>query len=82
MLPLIFTEGRNAEKLGLDGSETYFIEGMEGMHPRKTLQVRALREDGSDVRFPAVARLDTDVDVAYFAHGGILQYVLRKIIGE
>jgi aconitate hydratase len=81
VLPLIFTEGRNAEKLGLDGSETYFIEGMERMHPRKTLQVRALREDGSDVRFPAVARLDTDVDVAYFTHGGILPYVLRKILG-
>ena len=82
VLPLVFKEGQNAEKLGLDGSETFFIEGMEKMHPRKTLQVRAQSEDGREIRFEAVARLDTEEDVAYFEHGGILPYVLRKIIGE
>ncbi len=80
VLPLIFKENESWESLGLIGSETYFIEGIGEMAPRKTLKVRAIKEDASEVIFDVTARLDTAVDVAYFEHGGILPYVLRQIM--
>jgi aconitate hydratase len=80
VLPLIFVEGESCESLGLDGSETFSIHGIHDMEPRKTLRVMAVKLDGSDVEFHVTARLDTDVDVAYFEHGGILPYVLRRIM--
>ena len=81
-LPLVFKDGESWNSLGLDGSETFFIGGVENMTPRKTLQVRAVKQDGGEVKFEAIARLDTDVDVAYFENGGILPYVLRKMLSE
>jgi aconitate hydratase len=82
VLPLVFQPGDSWKSLGLDGSETYDIKGMENMIPRKVLSVTATRNDGGRVSFEAVVRLNTDVDVAYFEHGGILPYVLRKLMGE
>ena len=81
ILPLIFMPGENAETLGLDGSETYTIEGLQDMQPRKTVKVKATRKDGTEVKFDTTARLDTEVDVDYYHHGGILPYVLRKLMG-
>jgi aconitate hydratase len=81
-LPLIFKEGDSWQGLGLDGSEAYTITGIENMEPRKVLQVKAVKLDGSEVNFEVIARLDTDVDVDYFENGGILPYVLRKILAE
>ncbi|MCP4108545.1 MAG: aconitate hydratase AcnA, partial [Desulfobacteraceae bacterium] len=80
VLPLMFKQGETQESLGLDGSETYFISGIEDMRPRKILNVRAVRKDGTDVNFDVLARLDTDIDVEYFKNGGILPYVLRKLM--
>jgi aconitate hydratase len=80
VLPLVFKAGQSASSLGLDGSETYFIEGIEAIEPRKTLQIRAAKPDGSEVSFEVTARLDTEVDLDYFSHGGILPYVLRKLV--
>ena len=82
VLPLILKENCTPENLGLKGFETFFISGIENMHPRKILQVKALKEDGSEVNFEVIARLDTDVEVDYFANGGILKYVLRKILEQ
>jgi aconitate hydratase len=79
-LPLIFKEGDSWESLGLDGSETFTITGIENMKPRKILQVKAVKEDGSEINFEVKTRLDTEVDVDYFENGGILPYVLRKIL--
>ncbi len=79
-LPLIFKEGDSWQGLGLDGSEAYTITGIENMQPRKVLQVKAVKQDGSEVNFEVIARLDTDVDVDYFNNGGILPYVLRKVL--
>ncbi|MBW2449940.1 MAG: hypothetical protein JRE92_05910, partial [Deltaproteobacteria bacterium] len=50
------------------------------IHPRKELSVKAIQADGQEVSFEVIARLDTEVDVDYFVNGGILQYVLRKIL--
>lgn len=81
VLPLVFKSGESIESLGLDGTEVFTILGLDDLAPRKTLRVEAEKPDGSVVSFDAVARLDTDVDVAYFRHGGVLAYVLRKIHG-
>ncbi len=80
VLPLVFKEGDGWESLGLDGTETFYISGIEDMTPRKILQVKAVKEDGREINFETVARLDTEVDVAYFKNGGILPYVLRKML--
>ncbi|MEM1777493.1 MAG: hypothetical protein QXY00_05525, partial [Acidilobaceae archaeon] len=67
--------------LGLDGSEEYDIVGIEeGLVPGKILTVRARKSNGDIVEFKVKARLDTPVEVEYYKHGGILKYVLRKML--
>jgi aconitate hydratase len=80
VLPLMFMPGENAESLGLDGSETYFISGIADIQPRQQLEVRAVKSDNSEIKFDVTVRLDTDIEVDYYHGGGILPYVLRKII--
>ena len=80
VLPLVFDPNDSWESLGLDGSETFSIRGIEPMTPQKKLQVTAVKQDGGEIHFEVSVRLDTDVDVAYFEHGGILPYVLRKLL--
>jgi aconitate hydratase len=80
VLPLVFQSNENAGKLGLDGSESYTIRGLETIAPRQQLTVTADKSDGSQINFQVTARLDTDVEADYFKHNGILPYVLRKII--
>jgi aconitate hydratase len=80
VLPLMFETGEGIDQLGLNGSETFTIKGLDSIQPRKELTVTAQKPDGSTITFKVTARLDTDVDVAYFKNGGILPYVLRKIV--
>nr|MBC8360405.1 aconitate hydratase AcnA [Candidatus Desulfatibia profunda] len=82
VLPLVFKENENLKTLGLTGSETFYITGIEDMKPRKVLGVKAVSKDGKTIDFEVIPRLDTDVDVEYFENGGILKYVLRKILKE
>jgi aconitate hydratase len=83
VLPLQFRPGEGWKTLGLDGTEVFDIIGIsEGLKPRKELTVRARKADGSTVEFKVIARLDTPIEVEYYRHGGILQYVLRKLLGE
>ncbi len=81
VLPLQFKEGESVRSLGLSGREVFDIEGIDdGIQPRQELSVRARREDGTEVRFSAVARLDTPVEVDYYRNGGILHTVLRNML--
>jgi aconitate hydratase len=80
VLPLVFTGGQSVEKLGLTGEEAYSISGLKEMTPRKVLEVTAVRPDGTTVTFEALSRLDTEVDLDYFMHGGILPFVIRKLM--
>ena len=80
VLPLVFKADENLESLGLTGFETFYISGIKDMNPRKILQVKAVKKDSKTIDFEVVSRLDTDIDVDYFKSGGILQYVLRKIL--
>ena len=78
VLPLQFKSGDGAESLGLNGRETYDIEGL-GDGSAKEVTVTATPERGSPISFPAVVRIDTPQEVLYYQHGGILQYVLRQM---
>jgi aconitate hydratase len=81
VLPLVFAPGEGWESLGLSGSERFTLSGVDNIAPRSTLSVRAERSDGGEpVTFTVTARLDTAVDVDYFRHGGILPYVLRRML--
>ncbi|WP_125777776.1 aconitate hydratase AcnA [Antribacter gilvus] len=84
VLPLQFPVGENAGSLGLDGTETFDISGItalnEGTTPT-TVHVTAAKADGSVVEFDAVVRIDTPGEADYYRNGGILQYVLRSLVG-
>jgi aconitate hydratase len=82
VLPLVFKDGDSIDSLGLAGDETYTITGIEDIQPRKMLQVSAQKADGSAVAFEVLARLDSEVEVDYFRHGGILPFVLRKLMAS
>jgi aconitate hydratase len=83
VLPLQFADGQNAESLGLTGKEIYQITGIAGeLHPLKQLQVSATRNDGTSVRFGAIARLDSGIEIEYYKNGGILHYVLRQFLNQ
>jgi aconitate hydratase len=80
VLPLQFQTGQTRESLGLTGEETYSIEGIASdLTPRKLLSVVARADDGTEKRFLALARIDTAVELQYYRHGGILNFVLRDL---
>ena len=81
-LPLVFADGESAQSLGLNGSETLTITGVDGMTPRKQLAVKAVKPDGTQIDFTVTSRLDTEVDVEYFENGGILPCVIRKMMAK
>ncbi len=80
VLPLVFGAGKGWQNLGLDGSETFSIGRIDSIKPRQVVQVKAVKKDGSQIDFEVIARLDTEVDVEYFKNGGILPYVLRRML--
>ena len=81
ILPLQFPAGESSESLGLDGTETFDIQGIAaGLEPGGKVRVQARRADGSSVEFEAVVRLDTAVELEYYRNGGILQTVLRQML--
>jgi aconitate hydratase len=80
VLPLVFADGDSVDTLGLDGTETFSISGVRDIAPRNQLAVKAVKSDGTEVSFTVTARLDSDVEVAYYKNGGILPYVLRKMM--
>jgi len=81
VLPLQFVGGATRESLGLTGRERYEISGIAGgLTPGKVLTVRVVREDGTEFSFPALTRIDSPIEVDYYRHGGILQYVLRRLM--
>jgi aconitate hydratase len=81
VLPLEFLPGETPKSLGLTGVEVYDFEGLaRNFEPRRRIQVRARGVHGKETTFTAIARVDTPFEVAYYHHGGILQYVLRQML--
>ncbi len=81
VLPLQYKEGDSADKLGIDGKETFTVTGIsEGIKPLKEVQIIAKNESGEEIKFGAIARLDSLIEIEYYRNGGILQYVLRQFL--
>ncbi len=81
VLPLRFTQGQNAESLGLDGSEEFDFEGInDQIKPQSEIMVKAKKSDGKVIEFKATVLLNTNVEVNYFRNGGILRTVLRNLM--
>ncbi|MEO6365668.1 MAG: aconitate hydratase AcnA, partial [Luteimonas sp.] len=78
VLPLQFKDGDNAKSLGLDGSETFDINGLSD-GASKTASIVVKRADGSEKTFDVKVLVLTPKEVEYFRHGGILHYVLRQL---
>ncbi|HMM24169.1 MAG TPA: aconitate hydratase AcnA, partial [Pseudoxanthomonas mexicana] len=78
VLPLQFVDGQNAQSLGLDGSETFDVTGLQD-GAAKVATVTAHKADGKAVEFKAKVLLLTPKEVEYFRHGGLLHYVLRQL---
>ena len=77
VLPLQFKEGESAESLGLTGKETFNVYVDETVKPRDYVEVTATDEDGKKTTFEALVRFDSEVEIDYYRHGGILPMVLR-----
>nr|AZL94248.1 homoaconitase [Cardiosporidium cionae] len=79
ILPLQFKEGEGADSLGFDGKEQFSIK-MNGGDLKVNQEIEVTSNSGKS--FHAIVRLDTAVEVAYFQNGGILHYVLRKLLKQ
>jgi aconitate hydratase len=81
VLPLQFADGESKESLGLTGEETYDIGGIaQDLAPGKPVAVHVTAPDGTSRTIAVKARIDTIVELEYYKHGGILQYVLRQLM--
>ena len=82
VLPLQFMEGTSAQSLGLDGSEIYRVTGLsEAIQPGRGLSLEIKRSNGETHTVPVKLRIDTPIEIDYYRHGGILQFVLRELVG-
>ncbi len=79
VLPLQFGEGECASDYGLDGNETYSIEGIADIEPRQQVTVKVTRDNGETLEIAARCRIDTYNELEYFRSGGILHFVLRNL---
>ena len=81
VLPFQFEEGTDADSLGLDGTELYSIEGLdEAMKPSQKAHLKIVRASGEVAVARLILRIDTPIEVEYYKRGGILPYVLAKIL--
>ena len=78
----MFTGGQTRQSLKLVGDETVEITGIStGLVPQKELAAIITRADGSKEQISLLCRIDTADELEYYRHGGILQYVMRQIMG-
>ena len=83
VIPLQFPDAVNAQSLGLDGSETFDVLGLnDGLKPMSDLAFVIHRSDGRADKISVRCRIDTTIEVEYVRHGGILPYVLRQLLGS
>ena len=82
VVPLQFKPGTDVKSLGIDGTETFDIQGIDGgnVKPLQDVTMVITRKDGSKQNVPLTLRIDTGIEVDYLKHGGILPYVLRGLL--
>ncbi|RAH39307.1 aconitate hydratase AcnA [Halomonas sp. SL1] len=81
VVPLQFPEGETRETLGLTGDERVSIKGLDDLAPGGKVEV-TIESDKGEQTLEALCRIDTANELEYYRHGGILHYVLRKMIGS
>ena len=77
VLPLVYKNGQTRTSLGLTGEETFEISIDDKLQPKQDVNVRA-----GGKTFTCTCRIDTPVEIEYYRNGGILQTVLRKMLGN
>ena len=83
VLPCQFTHGASAQALGLDGSETFDLTGIDNdLSPQQDATLTIHRADGQSQEVTVRVRIDTPIEVEYYRHGGILHYVLRQLVAR
>ncbi|WP_268034565.1 aconitate hydratase AcnA [Algoriphagus sp. PAP.12] len=83
VLPMQFLKGENAASLNLTGREEFTITGIEsGLTPGQNLEVKVKSSTGDEKTFQVKSRLDSEVEIAYYKNGGILNYVLRDFLKD
>lgn len=81
ILPLQFKAGENAQTLNLDGSEQISITGFAAdLQPGQLAKLDIVRATGETVSTDVRIRIDSPVEVEYYKHGGILDYVIRNFL--
>src|SRR5881398_1328779 len=81
VLPLQFPEDTNAQTLSLDGSEKFSITGLsDSIEPGETVTLEIERKNEKRDSVPVRLRIDTPIEIDYYRHGGILQFVLRQLL--
>ncbi|MDN3521334.1 aconitate hydratase AcnA [Halomonas ramblicola] len=80
VVPLQFPEGENRKTLSLTGDERVSIEGLDELTPGGRVKV-TIKSDKGEKKLEALCRIDTANELEYYRHGGILHYVLRRMIG-
>lgn len=81
VLPLQYKAGETAESLGLTGKETFTLRGIaENIKPLKEIQITAQDDQGREINFSVIVRLDSLIEIEYYRNGGILQYVLKQFL--
>ncbi|HET9399186.1 MAG TPA: aconitate hydratase AcnA, partial [Sphingomicrobium sp.] len=79
VLPLQFADGESAATYGLNGNETYSIDGVASIEPRQDVIVKVTRDSGETFDIVARCRIDTYNELEYYRSGGILHFVLRNL---
>jgi aconitate hydratase len=79
VLPCQFQEGVSARTLSLDGTECFDLELNGTLRPRAQAALHIERRDGRREKVPVLVRIDTPIEVAYFAAGGIMPYVFEQL---
>jgi len=80
VIPFEFTNGDTRKSLGLKGDETVSIEGLEGdLKPLSTVPCHITYADGTTKTIQIKCRIDTEIEIEYVEHGGVLHYVLRNL---
>lgn len=82
ILPLVFAEGESYQSLKLDGHEQFTIALPQQWTIQQRLVIQAVKQDRSVIEFSAIARLDSETEIAYYLNGGILPFVLRSKLSQ
>jgi aconitate hydratase len=80
VIPFEFTNGDTRKSLGLTGDEVVSIRGLDAdLKPRKIVDATIAYADGTEKTVKLLCRIDTEIEIEYVEHGGVLHYVLRNL---